>query len=232
MSCSPSAVYDAVKAVADAILDKPCATRLASSLLAAAVRAATASSTRTGSHDGLVDELVDDRLNLIRPVLHAQTLAGLETGENPHTAKGLVDDEKILRANSARHAGFNKDKLISKTTDKELKHLQRSGRQPKCDDEVLALVGRWSSIGNPSIRVVRTAMGVYTEFDDDPTKLFKICSTDGRIELNGCSMVERTKDTVRWLQRATDFRSEKEIVWEKAPVGSQGPATPAGRGPG
>ena len=218
MGGSSAAVYDAVRAVADAILEKPCATRLATSLLAAAVRSSISPSARFGSGGGLVDDLVDDRLNLIRPVLQAQTASGLDSGADPHTAKGLVDDTAILRANTARHVAFNQNVPLSKIPDKKLKQLQRGSRRAPNDDGTLDLIGQWQSVECPSIKVVRTPLGLYTCFDDNPKVLHKICSKDGDIELDGYRLVARTASTVQWTRDATEHLPHKELVWERPPA--------------
>lgn len=127
-----SPVYDAVRAVADAVLAAKCSARISSSLVAAAVRAAVSLPPNDVHHEKLhVDDLVDDRLNMIRPVLHAQAVHGLQTGLSPHSARGLVPDVDCLRANAARHVGFDREDPLSSVPARQLKNLQRGGNTKK-----------------------------------------------------------------------------------------------------
>ena len=94
-------------------------------MIAAAVRAAVSVSPRDAPADAN-DELLDDRLEMIRPVLRAQTEDGLACGRSPHSAKSLVSGATVIRANVAKHTGIDKAELLSKKkSDKDLKMMQR-----------------------------------------------------------------------------------------------------------
>ena len=76
-----------------------------------------------------VDASIVDRLRAIEPTLQAQKLAASSTGRDCHSARRLVADVDHLRANVARHAGFNSDKKVTDYSHKELKQIQRGGKR-------------------------------------------------------------------------------------------------------
>mmetsp|Transcript_30266 Transcript_30266/g.96730 ORF Transcript_30266/g.96730 Transcript_30266/m.96730 type:complete len:213 (+) Transcript_30266:46-684(+) len=190
------AAYDAVRAVADAVLASSCATRVGTSMIAAAVRAALSVSPRDVPTDA-IDELVDDRLEMIRPVLRAQTVSGLACGRSPHNGKTLVSDETNTRANVAKHAGFDKAELLSKKTVKDLKKLQRGKKTEHPDPLLSPLVGTWSSVECPKIQVIHTSLGTYATFTDGQ-KLERITERDGVISINNFKLDYVRDGVARW----------------------------------
>jgi hypothetical protein len=73
--------------------------------------------------------LVQDRLGLIAKALHAQVAVGLATGTNFHSASSLVHPSTLLRANAAKHQGFQNRELLSEVPDRELRKRQRGSRR-------------------------------------------------------------------------------------------------------
>ena len=76
------------------------------------------------------DALVDDRLAALRPVIEAQTMAGLATGTPQHRPPASVPTTTRLRANAARHIGFELDCHLSDLSTQEIRAMQR-GVGPK-----------------------------------------------------------------------------------------------------
>ena len=124
----------ATRAVVEAILASSCPVKVATALVAAACRAAAAMD-RGGSGPVLESTPLDiaatvaDRLELLRPVLLAQAQHGLASGQDCRSPAGLTAHESIVRANVARHAGFNDNKLISEMSAKDLRQLQRGKKK-------------------------------------------------------------------------------------------------------
>ena len=91
-------------------------------MIAATVRAAAAmdlSRLAEQAPEAIAEEVeatVSDRLQLLRPVLAAQATHGLSTGSDRHSPTGLMHHDAILKANVARHAGFDDPKLVSEIT--------------------------------------------------------------------------------------------------------------------
>ncbi len=77
----------------------------------------------------VVDELVNDRLDMLAPCLRAQVTAGLQSGQDVHTARGLVEPDVVLRGNVARHAGFDSGQPLGDVPAAHLKRLQRGGQE-------------------------------------------------------------------------------------------------------
>ena len=146
---------------------------------------------------------------MLRPVLQAQTEAGLDNGYSQHSGKGLVSKSDMLRANAAKHAAFHKEKPLSKLPDQELKKFQRGKSHLKHKDALSDLIGTWSSSSNEEPKVLRTPLGVFASFSPDDAKLHKIELKDRRVWINGCQMIEHTGDTVRWIEGKT------EVIWTK-----------------
>ena len=69
---------------------------------------------------------VGGRLTAIAPVLVAQSVASKATGFNHHSSRTLVTADTHLRANVARHAGFESGVDISTCSPSELRALQRN----------------------------------------------------------------------------------------------------------
>ena len=104
------------------------------------VAAAIAAHTRTlafpmagdcyrGDMNDNIDKLVEARLEALRPVLSAQTRAGLATGLPQHAPPVSVSSDARTRANAARHVGFEHPLPISDLSTSTLKRLQRGGRR-------------------------------------------------------------------------------------------------------
>ena len=214
------AAYDALRAVADAVLNSSCSPRVGTSLVAAAVRAAVSVSPRDVPTDA-IDELVNDRLEMIRPVLRAQTEDGLASGHSKHSAKNLVSDAVVTRANVAKHAGFDKAEPLSKKPDKDLKRMQR-GKKVELSDPLSCLIGTWSSSECSEIRVIRTALGTYASFGEDSRKLDKIIERDGVISVNQYRLEYVGDGVARWLRPSTDTHPESAILWTSVLAGGPG----------
>ena len=69
--------------------------------------------------------LVEDRLQCIKPVIHAQVEHGINTGVSLHSAKGLVEDQVRVQGNAARHVDFAPLTRQSGKPLSSLKKLQR-----------------------------------------------------------------------------------------------------------
>jgi hypothetical protein len=110
----------------------------ASRQVVAATLAAVVRLRRERLGDKLPDEieaLVGSRLEALRPVLRAQTLAGLASGQPQHRPPEAVSPAVRLRANAARHLGFELGVPLCSLSDAELRRAQRGSRsQAGLDD--------------------------------------------------------------------------------------------------
>jgi len=85
-------------------------------------------------YDCLEDDLVQikvprciaDRLTALSPALLAQKLNAKECGKNVHSSRLVADPVTHLRANVAKHAGFQSDVDICSLSPRSLRSLQRS----------------------------------------------------------------------------------------------------------
>ena len=99
------------------------------SAVASAIRTALSCCLEHDNSETEVEALVSDRLEALRPVLRAQSVASRLAGVNLHSAHGLVSDEALLRANAARHSAFEPGAPVSDLSVPELKRRQRGGRR-------------------------------------------------------------------------------------------------------
>lgn len=99
------------------------------------------------SSDDGVHDLVQDRLELLRPILTAQTEAGLATGVNCHKPRGLVADALALQGNFARHGGFHLQEPVSSLPLSMLRRLQRGS---KCEHFDICCQGEGSGLEEPA----------------------------------------------------------------------------------
>jgi hypothetical protein len=76
-----------------------------------------------------VEVLVQDRLDLIAHALRAQVAEGLASGAEVRSAANLVTPGALLRANAAKHQGFDRPELISAVPERELRRRQRGRRR-------------------------------------------------------------------------------------------------------
>ena len=89
----------------------------------------------TSEMDNQIDKLVGSRLDALRPVLAAQTLEGLTTGLPQHGPPDYVSTSLRLRANAARHVGFEGGRTLSEISNREIRALQRGrNHEPKCEN--------------------------------------------------------------------------------------------------
>ncbi len=116
-----------IKAV-EAVASAGASRQVVAATLAAAVRLRREG--RSG-RPPVVEELVASRIEALRPVLAAQTVAGLATDLPKHRPAAALAPAVRLRANAARHSAFELGAPLGALSDAELRRLQRgSGRQP------------------------------------------------------------------------------------------------------
>jgi len=78
-----------------------------------------------------VPRSIADRLLALAPALHAQKVHARQVGCNVHSSRGIVDPCIHLRANVARHAGFDRDDDVRELSASDLRRLQRHRRSPQ-----------------------------------------------------------------------------------------------------
>jgi hypothetical protein len=88
-----------------------------------------------------VEALVGSRLEALRPVLRAQTVAGLVSGQPQHRPPEAVWPAMRLRANAARHLGFELSVPLSSLSDADLRRAQRNCRTQAVLDDADAAGG-------------------------------------------------------------------------------------------
>ena len=118
----------ALDVVTKAIASSSASRQVAAAMIAAAIRTlsdCTRPTTPSCKVTKLVEELVEDRCTLLRPVLEAQTVAGLLSGLDQHSSRVLVSTQQHLAANFARHHGFNSCEPVSTLGSAKMKRLQR-----------------------------------------------------------------------------------------------------------
>ena len=98
-------------------------------VVAAAAAAIFRCSAEYGKCQSEIEGLVQDRLGLIAKALHAQVAVGLATGTNFHSASSIVHPSTLLRANAAKHHGFQNRELLSEVPDRELRKRKRGSRR-------------------------------------------------------------------------------------------------------
>eukprot|EP00746_Dinoflagellata_sp_MGD_P011296 gnl/MRDRNA2_/MRDRNA2_123632_c0_seq1.p1 gnl/MRDRNA2_/MRDRNA2_123632_c0~~gnl/MRDRNA2_/MRDRNA2_123632_c0_seq1.p1 ORF type:complete len:330 (-),score=74.12 gnl/MRDRNA2_/MRDRNA2_123632_c0_seq1:85-1011(-) len=79
----------------------------------------------------LIIEDVQQRMQAIIPALAAQSKAARSSGVNVHSARGLITPEQNLRANAAKHVGFETEKPFAQMTNQELRRRQRRGKKSR-----------------------------------------------------------------------------------------------------
>ena len=239
-----SHTYDAVRAIADAVIASQCSSRIGSSLIASAVRAAAAMDSNKTLGEvpeplaEAVGHSVDARLAALRPVLIAQATEGLATGVNHHSPAGLASPESIVRANVARHSGFDNPKLVSEMSKGDLRRCQRGSRKqrkqheeqqqeeqqhekqhpPSTDEprgDLDMLVGVWRSDDHEKITVFRSEMGVCAGFGTTFYELSLFKEGDGVVKLNGWEIFDRTTQRIQWKKKDDSESDDKELVWTR-----------------
>ena len=86
---------------------------------------------------------------------------------------------------------------------------------PTNDTVIDSLVGEWTSIDNPSIKVILLPSGVYVSFDPNFQMFSKIDRSDDLVTVNGYSLVEHTVDTLKWHMEKTEYCEGEDIIWQR-----------------
>ena len=81
------------------------------------------------SVDARIAACVEDRLQMLQPVFLAQTQEANHCGHNVHSSRGLVSVDTKLRADAARHHGFDNLQPVSSMSNRQLKSMAHKARR-------------------------------------------------------------------------------------------------------